>query len=143
MKLDLHNNILVKRLISPQKQTNADTAIVSQIIDMEGYSSCELVIAYGGITDANVTFVTLVEDGNNSSLTDNAAVDSSYLLGTVAGATPLFSDDDKVFKLGYVGPKRYLRLTITPTGNDSGDINIAAVAILGHANKLPQSTQKN
>ncbi len=141
MLQDLHNNIQCQIAISPQKQTNSNTAFVSNIIDLANFGSCEFAILYGGITDANVTFTILLEDGDDSALSDHAAVDDAFLLGDEAGATPLFSDDDTCFKLGYIGPKRYVRLTITPSGNDAGDINIAALAILGHPRVKPQSTQ--
>lgn len=141
MMHDLHNNIVCKRLISPQIQTNADTAFVSQIIDLAGYNKAEFVLLWGALTDANATFVVLVEDGDDSALSDHAAVDDAFLLGTEALAAPLFSNDDTVSKIGYIGPKRYVRITVTPSGNNSGDINIAGVAILAGHRKKPDTTQ--
>ena len=137
MDRDLHNAIKVSRAISPQTQTNSDTALVSQIIDMAGYNSAEFIIATGGLTDADATFACLLEDGNAANLSDNAAVTTAAggLVGTVPAFT--FADDDKVFKVGYNGPKRYLRLTITPTGNNSGAAPLAAVCIQAGAAKQP------
>ena len=139
---DNHNNIRVARCISPLTQTNADTAIVGEIVDHAGADSVEYIIAYGAITDTNVTFTTLLEDGDDAALSDNAAVADANLLGTEVGATPLFSDDNKQFKLGYTGTKRYSRLTITPSGNNSGDVPVSAVAVLGGLRTSPQTTQK-
>ena len=82
----------------------------------------------------------LVEDGNNSALSDNAAVDDAYLLGTEAGAALTQADDGEFRKIGYIGPKRYVRLTLTPSGN-AGNIPIAAIAILSGHRVLPQSAQ--
>ncbi len=141
MLQDMHNQIKCPIAIPPQVQTNDSTAIVGNIIDLLGFGSCEFVILYGGITDANVTFTTLLEDGNDPTLSDHAAVGDSCLLGTEEGATPLYSDDNTSFKLGYLGPKRYVRLTITPSGNDAGDINIAALAILGYPRVEPIEDQ--
>jgi hypothetical protein len=138
---DLHNNIKVARSISPLTQTNADTAIVGQIVDHQGYESAEYIIPYGAITDVTVTFATLLEEGNDSGLSDAAAAADADLLGTEAGATPLFSDDNKTFKLGYKGTKRYTRLTITPTGNDAGAVSVGAVCVLSNPRLAPQSTQ--
>lgn len=135
---DLHNNLHTKTLFPPiAAQTNSDTARVSNIIDTYGYSSLELVLINGTNTDANATFAVLVEDGNDSGLSDNAAVTDSFLLGTEALAGFTFGDDGETRKIGYVGPKRYVRVTVTPTGNNSGDWFMAGLAILGHPQSAP------
>jgi hypothetical protein len=132
---DMHNNIDVRRAISPVVATD-DTALVSEIIDTVGYGSLEFLIAAGTLADTDATFTVLVEDGDNSSLTDNAAVADSGLLGTEAGASFQYDDDDGVFKIGYRGNKRYARLTITPA-NNTGNAPIAALAVLGSPNVAP------
>lgn len=134
---DLHNNIHTVPLIAPVAARTDNTAIVSSIIDTAGYESAELVIVTGTNTDANATFAVLVEDGNNSGLSDNNPVDDAFLLGTEALAGFTFSDDVECRKIGYLGRKRYLRVTVTPTGNDSGNIFIAGVAVLGHPRNAP------
>lgn len=132
---DLHNNINVKRVISPVSEAGT-TALVGQIIDRQGFESVEYVIATGSLADADATFTVLLEDGDSSTLTDAAAVADDYLLGTEALASFIFSDDDKVFKLGYKGNKRYTRMTITPAANASAAL-ICAVAILGDPSLAP------
>jgi len=127
---DLHNNIHVKRAISPVSVAD-NTAQVSQIIDRQGYESLEFVIAMGSLADADATFTVLVEHGDAANLSDAAAVPDAGLLGTEALASFIFSDDDKVRKIGYVADKRYVRLTITPAANASAAL-LSAVAILGH-----------
>lgn len=132
---DLHNNINVKRVISPVSEAGT-TALVGQIIDRQGYESLEYVIATGSIADVDATFTVLLEEGDSATLTDAAAVDDSHLLGTELLAGFIFSDDDKTRKLGYIGNKRYTRLTITPVANASAAL-IAAVAILGDPANAP------
>jgi hypothetical protein len=126
---DLLNNIDVKRGISPAIVTNADTAYVSQILDTRGLKSATFVLLTGALSDANATFVVLAEEGEISTLSDNTAIADANLLGTEALAAPLFSDDNKCFKLGFIDTKRYIRVTVTPSGNNSGDINLAGVWI--------------
>jgi len=63
-------------------------------------------------------------------------VDDAHLVGTEAAAAFNFADDGEVRKLGYVGNKRYTRLTVTPSGN-SGSAPIAAMAILGNPADAP------
>jgi hypothetical protein len=137
---DLHNSIHPSRGLSPVKQTNADTAFVSEILDTAGYESAEFVILLGALTDTGVTFVVLVEDGDASNLSDNAAVADAFLLGTETTATFNQADDNEVRKIGYIGSKRYVRVIITPTGNSSGDINIAGCWLQGHARHQPTAT---
>ena len=132
---DLMNSIHPVRAISPVVATD-DTALVSQIIDTLGYDSLTFVIATGTLADADATFAVLIEDGDAANLSDAAAVDDVNLVGTEALAGFTFADDDETRKIGYVGNKRYVRLTITPTGN-TGDAPVAAVAILAHAHQQP------
>lgn len=137
MLRDIHNLMKVSRVISPTRVTD-DTAQVGQIIDNQGYDSLEYVIAIGTLADANATFAVLVEDGDDSALSDNAAVVDGELLGTETEAGFQFDDDDEVRRIGYRGNKRYTRMTITPSGN-SGNADISVVAIQMHAHHQPQA----
>jgi hypothetical protein len=132
---DLHNNIGVKRVISPVSVADT-TALVGQIIDRQGFESLEYVIATGSIADADATFTVLLEEGDSATLTDAASVADADLLGTEALAGFQFDDDDECRKLGYKGNKRYTRLTITPVANASAAL-ISAVAILGNPVSTP------
>ncbi len=70
---------------------------------------------------------------------DAAAVADTNLLGTEALAGFTFADDDEVRKIGYMGHKRYVRLTITPASN-TGAWDIAALALLGRPRHAPSQT---
>jgi hypothetical protein len=133
---DLMNKIDVKRAISPAAAVTDNTPFVSQIIDTSGYEALVFIINLGSIADADATFVVLIEDGDASNLSDAAAVDDQYLTGTEALATFLFSSDNALRKIGYVGSKRYVRMTITPAAN-TGNIFLSAIAILGGARYAP------
>ena len=139
MKVDLHDNVKASRGISPAAAVTDNTAFVSQILDTAGFGSAEFVGQFGAIADADVTFTVLVEDGDAANLSDAAAVDDAYLLGVEAMGLA-FGSDDKTFKIGYIGPKRYVRVTVTPASN-SGNIFLAGVWLQGHARVGPQSTQ--
>lgn len=129
-KLDLHNNVNFKRGISPAAATTDNTAFVSQIVDTQGYGAVEFLILTGSLADVDATFTTLFEHGDAANLSDAATPTVYELLGTAALASFLFSDDDKVFKIGYVGAKRYCRVTITPAAN-SGNAFVAGAWVLG------------
>ena len=141
MMRDLFNEIEILRLISPDEGAGSDTAKVSQIIDLANKNGCVFAIATGTLVDSDATFTVLVEDGDASDLVaDGAAVADAYLIGTESGASFTFTHDNAVRKIGYIGPKRYVRLTITPA-NNTGAWDIGAIAILGNHRKGPQSSQ--
>lgn len=140
MPADLHNRIKASRAISPTAAVTDNTPFVSQILDTDGYNSHEFIGLLGSVADADVTFTVLVEDGDAANLSDAAAVTDPNLLGTEAGAAPLFSDDNKTFKIGYQGSKRYVRVTITPA-NNTGNIFLAGIWVQGHPKRANQTTQ--
>ena len=127
---DMMNKIHVARVISPVSESGT-TALVGQIIDRKGYNSLTYVIATGSIADADATFTVLLEEGDASNLSDATAVADADLLGTEVLAAFQYDDDNETRKLGYIGSKRYTRLTITPVANASAAL-VSAVAILGN-----------
>lgn len=132
---DIHNQLTVKALFSPIDPGTGNTALVSNIIDTQGYDGLELVISIGTVADADVTFAFLLEDGDNSALSDNATVATAQVLGTTALGLE-FDTDNKIYKLGYIGNHRYVRATITPA-NNTGSWPISGVAVLGRPHSLP------
>ncbi|BBK33767.1 hypothetical protein EDC65_3603 [Stella humosa] len=134
---DLMNSIHPVPLIVPVAARTDNTAIVSAIIDLLGYDSATLVVVTGTNTDADATFAALLEHSDSDSMGGAEAVADSDLLGTEALAGFAFGDDSECRKIGYIGSKRYLRLTVTPTGNNSGNVYLAGVAILGHPHAAP------
>lgn len=125
MRRDLHNDLKWTNAEPPVAAITDNTPYVSSILDTAGYGVNEFLGLLGSIADADVAFTVLMEHGDDSGLSDAAAVPDSALLGTESGATFLFSDDNKAFKLGYAGSKRYIRVTITPA-NNSGNLFLAA-----------------
>jgi hypothetical protein len=134
---DQMNDLHILNAISPVAARTDNTAITSAIIDRQGYDSLTFGIAVGTNTDADATFAVTMSDGDAANLSDAATVVAADIVGTLALAGYTFSDDAESRKVGYRGNKRYVRLTITPTGNDSGNIFIAALAILGNPNVAP------
>lgn len=131
---DLVNNIHPMRAISPVVATN-DTPLVSEIIDRRAFDSLTFVIATGTLADTDATFTVLVEHDDAGGFGTAAAVPDNMLLGTEALAGFTFAADNVTRKIGYVGDKRYVRLTITPSGN-SGNAPIAVIALGGHPARL-------
>jgi len=141
MSKDMHNNITVKQAISPAA-LSGDTPAVSTIIDRLGYDSVEFIILTGSIGDANATFAVLLEDADEVAFNvTNASVADTKLLGTEVLAGFQYDDDNETRKLGYLGGKRFLRLTVTGSGNSESPsaAYIAAVCILGNPHIAPVS----
>ena len=133
--LDLYSKIAVRRAISPVSVAD-NTAAVSQVIDRQGFTALMFAIALGAIADADTTMAVLVEHADISDMTGAVAVPDAELNGTEAAAGFQFDDDNETRQIGYVGNKRYVRLTITPANNASAAL-IAAVALLGGASDAP------
>jgi len=133
---ELLNNVAYEVALAPAAAAVADnTAQVGAIIDMQGYEHVTFVIATGTLADADATFAVTLQDGDQANLSDAAAVDTACLVGSLAGAGFTFANDSATKKVGYTpgkgAGKRYVRLTITPTGN------AAAAPMAAIAAKMP------
>lgn len=109
-----------------------NTAQVSAILDCAQYDAVEVVVQTGVIADADVTFTATFEEGDDSGLSDAAAVAAADIVGSVPSLT--FASDGLVKTFGYKGAKRYIRLTITPA-NNTGSAPLA-VLFVGHKVKV-------
>lgn len=125
MLRDIANNVTLKRALSPQAARTDNTAMVSEILDTRDFAAVMLAINIGANTDTNATFAVLIEESDASGSGYTAVADAD-LNGTEALAGFQFDDDNEHRKIGYNGNKRYIRATITPTGNDAGNIFVAA-----------------
>lgn len=135
--MDLHNSIKASRAISPVSEAGT-TALVSQILSTANFNAHELVLATGSIADADATFTVLIEEGDNSALSDAAAVADADLLGTELLAGFQFDDDNETRKIGYKGTKAYIRATVTPVGNASAAL-ISGIWVQAGGRVAPQS----
>ena len=118
---DLIHHVKANRGISPVSGGANDTASVSQIIDMQGYTGCLFVIALGTLSDADATFTVLLEESATSfsgaAVGDTSMISQTYGTAPEAAASFQYDGDDTVKMLDYVGGFRYIRLTITPATN--------------------------
>lgn len=131
---DFANNVAIRPVIAPAVFGD-NTAIVGTVIDRLGFDSLTYGILTGTLADADATFAVLLEESDEAGSGFTPVADKD-LIGTEAAAGFNYADDGKTRKLGYVGNKRYSRLTITPTGN-SGSAPIAAFALMGNSHARP------
>jgi len=138
------SKLRIRPLIAPAAATTDNTAWVSSIIDCQGYDEVTLAVVSGTFSDADATVVALLEEGDASNLSDAAAVADADMVSQVPGTAPetaaafTFADDGETRCIGYLGTKRYIRLTLTPAAN-TGNVFFGGVAIL--AGKVPAMSQ--
>jgi hypothetical protein len=135
------NDELMRTVIAPV-QVSDNTAQVGTILDIAGYSEVTFNIIIGTIADADATFTVLLEEGDAADLSDAAPVADADMVSQTTAVAPEvaaswnFGDDSEVRKLGYVGAKRYLRLTVTPALN-AGLADFLVYAVLGAGPSSP------
>ncbi len=117
--------------LAPKAAVADNTAFQSGWIDRKGYESLLFLLVSGDLADADVAIACLVEHADLADHSDSVAVPDELLLGTEALAGFTFANDNACRKVGYVGSRQYVRITMTPAGN-AGNIFLAAIALLGH-----------
>jgi len=125
-QFDLHTKVAATPALNIQA-ISTDTKTVGNIIDTALFESLEFVLFSGTITTG--VFTPLLEEGDLPALGDAAPVDAGFILGTYALATftTAAADDNACKQLGYIGKKRYVRLSIVTTSTGNGTIGAVAV----------------
>ena len=124
---DKRSSIAVVKAFSPAL-INTATTTVGTAIDLQGFDSCTFVIAEGVKTAGAVT--PLVEDSADNST--YAAVSDTFLIGTEAAAAAVLVATDAVATIGYVGHKRYVRLSLVSDGTTNLTIGATAIKDIAH-----------
>jgi len=107
------------------------TTTAGSSIDTKGFESLTLFVELGARTDG--TFLPLVQDSDDNSTF--ADVIDQFLIGTEAEAS--LNTANTVKSIGYVGKKRYVKLSIVSSAVTSGGATASATAILANASKRP------
>lgn len=129
------SNKRIRPLIAPAAAVTDNTAFVSSIIDCQGYDKVTLVVVTGTNADADATVTALLEESDASNMSGQNSVADEDMVTMTPGTLPeaaasfTFADDGETRAIGYVGSKRYIRLTMTPA-NNTGNQFLAGVAIL-------------
>lgn len=134
MRDSLYHLARAKVTLTVATRTNATATgtAVDLHENLDASRSALVVVFTGTMTDGSVA-VTLEESADNSAWTTVAAPDLQGTAPTIAA-----TDDDKVFELGYVGSKRYLRVKAVTTGATSGG-TFGAVIVRGFPRRTPIS----
>jgi hypothetical protein len=133
--MDLKNNILVKRAISPHSPTGTGT-ITSQVIDRSGYHTVTFVVSAGAQTTTGITVTPVVKAGAATNAV--AAVADGLLTNTEASVNTLLAGSggaNKVATIGYRGASRYVACDLVVTEAATG--LYAVQAVLSNPRKAP------
>jgi hypothetical protein len=122
--IDLKNDISNVDAFTPATIAT-DTTTAGSIIDMQDFESLTFLLRASTYTDG--TYTPLIEDGDDSGLSDAAAVADAFLIGTEADAALSAAGESRI---GYVGKKRYVRLSYVSTSTTTG-ATLDAVAVKG------------
>ncbi|MGE3643248.1 MAG: hypothetical protein AB7F96_05270 [Beijerinckiaceae bacterium] len=140
MRDTLHNNKYVPVLAPVVIGDN--TATTGAWIDRLGYEGLTFAVQTGILADADATFAVTMQEANADDQSDAASVDDANMISMTDGVAPEaaagfdYADDGAVKKIGYIGHKRYVRVTITPA-NNAGSAPVAILAHLSHASTRP------
>jgi hypothetical protein len=138
---DLHSNIKQVQAIIPAA-IGANATKTGAIIDRKGYGGVEFVTSYGSVTTTGSIVTVVLKEGDvTGTLTSVADAD---LLGTealaslLAGARVAGTGKEVSKRVGYIGTKRYLQMSMVQTGTTSVGA-VAASAVLFNPEYVPVS----
>jgi hypothetical protein len=132
-KFDLFHNLSVKpafnfQAISSSTTTNGAT------IDTAGFYSLTFAIQSGTLTDG--AYAITMFHGDEADMSDEVAVPSDFILGSLADAGFAASDDNETHRVGYAGKKRYVRIKVVSTSVSTGG-SLGAIALLADPASAP------
>jgi hypothetical protein len=108
------------------------TPASSAWVDTREADAVTLIPISNTITDAGTAagFSFVMEESDTTAAADATAVDDDQIIGTESDLTVTSNaaDDSIPGGLGYVGSKRYVRLTVTGTTGTNADVTVIAVS---------------
>ena len=144
---DLKSNVAPVNALAPQSITSA--ALTSGNVDLFGFNAAAIVVALGTVDGLNAgaptsgTIAVKLEhaddDGTGSpgAYADVALADVVGPVGVSAGVVATLSESNAgIQNVGYVGGKRFIRVTLTPSGLGTGG-PVAVVVNKGHPRHGP------
>ena len=142
MMRDTSSNLQIVQAMAPAVR-NTDTNTLN--IDRQGYGSLTIVVAYGVAGDAlnasNKIEARLFDsdDGSTFSLVPDSAIIGTSLVADAAmfARADAPSKANMVYRFGYRGIRRYVRVLIDYVGTHTAGTPCAVHAILGHPANAP------
>ena len=145
---DLNGNLAPVQALPAQTIDQAGGALVSGNVDLAGFNAAQVVVHYGDIDEmgaspqgaAQITIKLEHADDNGSGAPGTYAevtdTDVTGVGAVTAGVVATAISDLVPTTAGYVGDKRFLRATLTPTGLTNGG-PVGVLVIKGHPRHAP------
>ncbi len=145
---DLNSNLTPVQALPAQTINQAGGALVSGTVDLAGFNAAQIVVHYGNIDEMGASpqgaaqiAVKLEHADDNGSGAPGAFVEATGAdvtgVGAVAaGVVATAISDLAPTTAGYVGDRRFLRATLTPTGLTNGG-PVGVLVVKGHPRHAP------
>jgi len=125
---DMDSNVMPAQALPARTINQATGALVSADVDLAGFSAAQIVVHFGAIVELGASPIGSAQIAVKVEHADDAgggvpgvyaAVVAADVTGTasvVAGVVATVTSDLVPASVGYVGDKRFVRVTLTPTG---------------------------
>lgn len=126
MKTDLHNSCKLVHALTPAAAGTTGTGRSSDIIDRKDYNGVEILLHYGTATTTGYAVAVIAKEGDATgsmtSIADADLLGTEALAGLAAQATARTSGTGQnvAKRLGYLGRKRYVQVSMINTGAATG-----------------------
>lgn len=143
---DLHSNIKPVYILHPVVVSATGN---SGDVDLQGFNSAEILVDVGvdagtGLSSSHkLTFTLTHADDDGSGAADSyESITTADVLGVTPASNVVFTvdstdEDNTLYRLGYVGGKRFIKLTWTETGTVSMPMSVTLIK--GHPQDSPTS----
>jgi len=135
---DLYNDFKAELGMAAAAKAKASSPFAGEVIDLKGYEGLRFDCIAGALgNEINTYTFSLTEcDTSNGTFTD---VNSGDILGTYPVFTKSASVDNSntVKSFGYIGKKRYVKLSLVVAGSGNGNGVVGAVAVKGRPRHAP------
>ena len=147
---DLHSNLAPVQALAAQTINQGTGALTTGNVDLAGFNGVQVVVHYGNIDEMGaspqggaqiaVKLEHADDDGTGSpgAYADVALADVVGPASVTAGVVATVTSDLAATGVGYVGDKRFIRVTLTPTGLTNGG-PAGVIVNKGHARHAPAS----
>ncbi|NJL06965.1 MAG: hypothetical protein HC900_00900 [Methylacidiphilales bacterium] len=127
---DLAHNVSVIQAIAPQV---LDASITGDAIDLLGHGSATLIVQTGEIVGGGSFALKLQESATGASDSFGNVGSHNFLGGTL----PATLAANTIYKVGYAGARRFVRVDVTKASGTS--IALSASIVKGHPASAPVS----
>jgi len=143
MMRDLHHSVDAANTLLPKVAHN-DSEGTGATVDLANYSAAELVVHVGLAGDTlsgSLYWQLKIQHGNQSDGSDAAAPASTDVVGGTIDANGVFATldamtkDEQVYRIGYLGNKRYIRFFADATGTHTNGTPMSAVVLRSRARR--------